>query len=170
MSVWRNGPDRYGRVSRAMHWTTVALVLALMALGLMLEPTPERFRLYPVHKVLGLAVLALTLARIVWHRVSPPPAPMGPHGRLARAVHRAFYALLILQPLAGWVGSSATGIHTLGWGLSLPAIAPASEVWDRAAFAAHTAGAIALAALIALHVAGAVSRRDGTLRRMLRGA
>ena len=56
-----------------------------------------------VHKALGITILALALARILWrlfHR--PPPRPAGtPRWEIwtSRGVHFLFYALLILLPL-----------------------------------------------------------------------
>jgi cytochrome b561 len=124
-----------------------------------------------------MTLLALVIVRLLWHRITPPPGPIpgGPAwaDRLARWTHRAFYALLLLVPLSGWVGSSASGLDTVVFGRwTVPAIAPASPVIESAAFAVHGAGALILAGLIVLHVAGAVKRAlggDGTLRRMITG-
>jgi cytochrome b561 len=175
-----NGPDSFGLVTRTLHWLTAAAVLVLLPLGLWLglsRPSLSTIWLYSLHKALGLLVLALVLLRLLWHRLSPPPAPLPGdrpwQGRLARAVHRAFYAVLILMPLAGWAGSSATGIDTvLPGGLVVPPIAPVSAALETVFFALHTVLAAVLAGLVALHLAGVVRRvrsGDGTLRRMIRG-
>jgi cytochrome b561 len=121
--------------------------------------------------------LVLVIARMLWHRISPPPPPIGAQNalpqRLARGVHALIYLLLVVIPIAGWVGSSATGIDTVIFNsLTLPAIAPVSEAWDIAAFTVHRIAAWILAALIALHVAGAILRAfkgEPSLRRMIRG-
>lgn len=179
-AVWANTPTTYGRISRALHWAMAVLILGLLALGLTLagmEPALDRLWLYGLHKSLGFVALNLVILRLIWHRISPAPAPLGDPAalpqRLARAVHGAIYACLIVIPLAGWVGSSATGIDTLifdRW--ALPVIAPVSEAWDKAGFWVHWAATRLLMALLALHVAGAVLRAvkgDATLRRMVRG-
>lgn len=178
--TWTNGPARFGRITRALHWTTAVLVLGQLGLGFWtarMAPGLGNLWLYGLHKSLGVLVLALVVLRLAWHRISPPPRPLGPPEawdvRAARAVHRAFYALLVVQPLAGWAGSSATGIDVAVFGgLMLPPIAPVSQAWEAAAFALHAALGWVLVALALLHVAGALRRAaagDGTLRRMLHG-
>ena len=81
---------------------------------------------------------------------------------------------MLAIPVTGWIGSSATGIDTVifnRW--TLPRIAPVSEAWEDAAFEVHETLVTLLVAVLALHVAGALHRalirRDGTLRRMVRG-
>jgi cytochrome b561 len=173
----RNGPDRFGAVSRALHWLMAAGVLAMLGLGTALtrmEVSLSNLWLYGLHKSLGLVLLALLLVRLGWHAASPPPPPLASgaawKNRLARLAHRAFYGLLLAVPLTGWVGSAATGIDVQLFGLTLPRIAPVSVPWETAAFAAHGILTKALAVLAALHVGAALLRRDGTMRRMLTGA
>ena len=181
MMAARNGADRFGWVTRALHWGTALAVLAALPLGLWIsdmEPSLAALRYFGWHKTLGITVLALILLRIVWHRVSPPPPPI-PSGtvwqdRAATFVHRAFYLLLLAMPLSGWIASSATGIDTVVFGRwTLPRIAPVSEAWEEAGFEIHETIASLLVVLIVLHVAGAAHRalihRDGTLRRMVTG-
>jgi cytochrome b561 len=176
----RNDRTRIGLVTRLLHWTMAAGILATIPIGLWIANAAPSLALVPwfgVHKTLGVTLLALILLRLLWHRVSPPPPPLpgGPpwSHALARMTHRAFYVLLVLVPLAGWVGSSASGIDTVVFGRwTLPAIAPASPGIEAAAFLVHRILALTLAALVLLHVAGAALRAwrgDGTLRRMITG-
>jgi cytochrome b561 len=175
-----NSPDRFGLVTRTLHWLMAVAVIAMLALGFRLsdmQPGLANLWLYSLHKSVGLILLALVLLRLAWHRISPPPAPLGPPGgweqRLARAAHLAFYLLLIAVPLSGWIASSASGIDVMlfdAW--ALPSITPVSTAWEDAGFAAHGVLTSLLMLLILLHVAGALKREmagDGTLRRMLRG-
>ena len=176
---FRNGPEEFGLVTRLLHWLTMALVLGMLALGTQLkdmEPGLANLWLYGLHKTTGFAVLALILLRILWHLASPPPRPLGPPGPmmlLARGVHWAFYILLIAIPLAGWAGSSATGIDVMiadRWVVPplVEASAEAEDLW----FGVHGLLTKLLIGLIILHVAGAVKRAmagDGTIRRMIRG-
>jgi cytochrome b561 len=177
----RNGEHRIGLVTRLIHWTMAAGILATIPIGLWIANAAPSLALIPwfgVHKTLGVTLLALILLRLLWHRISPPPPPLpgGPRWShaLARMTRRAFYVLLVLVPLAGWVGSSASGIDTVVFGRwTLPAIAPAAPWVEAAAFLVHRILAYTLAALVLLHVAGAVKRGlggDGTLRRMITGA
>ena len=173
----RNDAGGYGAVTRALHWIMAAGVLATLPLGLYIarmEPALSTIWLYGLHKTLGMTLLAFLVLRLLWHRASPPPAPLpGPFAGTARVAHRALYALLIVVPLVGWVASSATGIDTVIFGrVTVPAIAPASPGLEKAAFAVHRVAAWLLGALVVLHAAAAVwhgARGDGTLRRMIRG-
>ncbi len=175
----RNGPEEFGLVTRLLHWLTMALVLGMLVLGTRLkdmEPGLANLWLYGLHKTTGFSVLTLILLRILWHLASPPPRPLGPPGPmmvLARAVHWAFYILLIAIPLAGWAGSSATGIDVMiadRWVVP-PLVEPSEEAEDFW-FAVHGVLTKVLIGLILLHVAGAMARTmagDGTVRRMIRG-
>jgi cytochrome b561 len=176
----RNTPDSFGLVSRILHWTMALMILILLPLGLRLagmQPSLSTLWLYGLHKTLGLTALALVLVRIIWHRISPPPAPIGPprawETRAAKAGHVALYVLMLAMPLSGWIASSATGIDVMfaeRW--VVPPIAPVSETIDQVGFAIHGILGKLLLALVVLHMAAAVKREmegDGTLRRMIRG-
>lgn len=176
----RNGPAAYGLVSRALHWLMAAGVLFMLGLGLTLvrmEPGLANLWLFGLHKTIGIVMLKLVILRLIWHRISPPPLPLGPpdawQTRLARLAHGMLYALLLIIPLSGWSASSATGIDVMifdRW--TLPPLAPVSETWESAAFTLHAIATRALIGLLALHVAGALWRAwvgDGTLRRMVLG-
>lgn len=178
--AWKNHPGGFGLITRALHWTTVALILAQIALGLTIarmQPDLSTLWLFGLHKSLGFTVLALTLVRLVWHRISPVPRPLGDAAslpnRAARAVHAGLYLGLILIPMTGWIASSATGLDVVVFGtVTLPALAPVSQAWETGGFALHGAFVALMAALLAAHVAGAVLRAlngDGSLARMLRG-
>jgi cytochrome b561 len=179
--MWHNTDDRFGLASRALHWAMAVLIFALLALGLKLsnmQPGLDTLWLYGLHKSMGFVALVLVLARLIWHRISPPPHPEGDPTalpqRAARLVHGLIYACLVVIPLAGWVGSSATGIDTVIFTrITLPAIAPVSQAWETAAFALHQAAAFALIGLLALHIAGAVLRAikgERALARMIGGS
>lgn len=177
MMQLRNDSASFGWPSRVIHWITALFVLTALPFGLWIasqEPSMALIRYYVWHKSLGLTILGFVFLRIFWHLATPPPDPL-PSGavwkdRLAAGVHSGLYAMLLAVPFSGWWASSATGIDTMLFGrFRMPRIAPVSERLSEIGFAIHGTFALILAALIALHVAGAVMRRDGTLRRMLRG-
>lgn len=176
--VWRNGPDSFGLATRLLHWGMALLIAIMIGLGKRIEaiePGLANLWLYSLHKSLGLAVLALVVLRLVWHRISPPPRPVGGgwQAGAARAVHAAIYLLLLAMPLSGWIASSATGIDILfldRW--VVPAIAPVSAPLEEAGFAAHGVMANLLILLLLLHIGAAFKREvdgDGTLKRMVTG-
>ncbi|MES2432966.1 MAG: cytochrome b [Pseudomonadota bacterium] len=178
--MWRNSPTNFGLASRLLHWIMAALILALLVLGTALgwiKPNLSTLWLYGLHKTLGLTALSLAVIRLIWHRISPPPLPLGPtahwQNRAARATHITLYALMLAIPLSGWIASSATGLDVVIFGqITLPAITPTSEALENAGFAVHGILTKLLMALLMLHIAGAVLRGlkgDGTLRRITKG-
>lgn len=172
-----NTIERYGLVSRVLHWTMAVAILAMLGLGTWLHwmtPTPSNFWLFGLHKSVGLSLFGLVLIRIAWHIYSPPPAPLG-HGttwqlRLTRFVHKGIYVLLLAIPLSGWAASSATGIDTLlfdRW--TVPPIAPPSEILSEVGFALHGVLTKVFLAILLAHIAGALRHGLGAnsaLRRM----
>lgn len=175
----RNGPESFGLVTRSIHWIMAILILAMFALGLRLtsmEPGLSTLWLYGLHKTVGFSLLALVLLRIFWHIISPPPPPIGPQGRMRlfiRVWHWTLYALMIATPIAGWAGSSASGIDTVIFGsITLPQLVAANETSEFVWFILHEIFAKTLVGMVILHVLGALKREmagDGTLTRMIRG-
>ena len=114
-------PDRFSIPAIVLHWTIAAFILTNLYLGLRYEAAHglARFTVLQLHKSVGFTVLALSLLRLAWRLVSPPPpypASMKPWERLAAsAVHWALYGVMIGLPLTGWVivSASPTNIPTL---------------------------------------------------------
>ena len=158
-----------------IHWAMALLVVGLLILGVFIanmQPGLANLWLYGAHKTAGIIALGLVISRIAWHRISPVPRSIGAtwHSVAAKWAHRTLYACLILMPLSGWIASSATGLDVIIFeSITLPALAPVSESWEIAGFALHRVTAYLLMAVLALHIAGAVLRSDGTLTRMIKG-
>jgi cytochrome b561 len=109
-----NTRSEYGLVSRAFHWV---IVLAILTQWLLAEadegstPIPgSGFDALTLHQSIGLTVLLLAIARVIWRLVNVVPAwPADMKSYelvLARAVHFAFYVLLFAIPLTGWALAS----------------------------------------------------------------
>lgn len=180
-------PAGWGPVARTFHWTLAGLILFQLGLGLwMTQFTPDlsrQFDLIQLHKSWGTLIFALVLARLAWRLRAGAPPLEGPawRRRLAGAVQVLLYGLMLWMPLSGWVDVAASPLQDLlqmqnmVFGLfPLPdPWVPGNERVSDIASAAHLAGAIAMAGLISLHVAGALRgefvERDHTLRRMIRG-
>jgi len=65
----KNTPDRWGSVSKSLHWLIALLILALGIVGLLmgeLPRTPKYFWVYTAHKSIGITVLVLVVLRLVW--------------------------------------------------------------------------------------------------------
>lgn len=169
---------RYGRVAIAFHWTIAALIAANLLIGFGNETVFDGW--IWLHKSIGLTVLALSLLRLAWrlgHR--PPPLPRelpGWQRGLAHGVHWGLYALMVAMPLSGWVFTSASAKpRATTFGLfDVPPLPIAPDVALNAGVRdLHGLLGWAMAALILLHVAGALKHQllDGlpVLRRILPG-
>lgn len=184
----RNTPQSFGSVTRSFHWLTALLILTAIPLGVIANRLPydtaeglaTKAQLFSVHKTLGVAAFVVALARISWALVETRPAHLHPDRRaetvLAEVVHWLLYISLVMVPLTGWVHHAAvTGFAPILWpfGQTLPFV-PQTESVAAAAGMAHWVFTKVLAVSILLHVAGALKHhiidKDGTLRRMTRGA
>lgn len=131
----RNGPDGYGWVTKALHWVTVLALAGQFAVGYLMDADdsgsgrgrgrggdsgrgrgrggedsaylddPET--LVVLHVVLGLAIIALAVVRLVWRRTAGLP-PWSEHlsqrqRRLAHWTERALMWLLFVVPGTGVV-------------------------------------------------------------------
>lgn len=175
----RDTPERWGGVTRFLHWAVAALIFALVALGWVarLAPlSPSKITLFYWHKSLGMLALALVLIRLAWRAGNRPPSlPEGFSRRerlLARGTHAALYALILAAPISGWFIDSTSGIpFRIFWILPLPAIAPVSQRLENIFELAHVAIFWTLATLLLGHIGAALRHhfliRDDVLVRML---
>src|SRR5687768_1187033 len=111
--------QNYSVVARWLHWIIAICVIAVLTLGLLNDALEDVFpSAMVIHMSLGLTVLALTIVRIFWrlgHRPPPMPDEMpGWEKMLAHVTHIAFYALLLILPLSGWLMSSP-GKFPISW-------------------------------------------------------
>jgi cytochrome b561 len=108
--------ERYSRTAQLFHWVTVLLVVAayITSVG-----GPET-RVYALandfirglHELLGMSVFVLTLARVSWRAISPPPAsPAMPVWMElgAKLGHWTIYALLLMVPVTAILGAWLEG-------------------------------------------------------------
>jgi cytochrome b561 len=175
------GEATYSVAARRFHWWVFALLAVQIPVGLFMvrygaatnfaEPTGK---LYDGHKVLGLVILLLVIARLVYRLVNgaPPDEPtLQPWERIvSHATHWAIYALLIVVPLLGWLAISYYGPFA-PFGIKLPSLAAQDDARATQMFFVHMAAAYVLIVLLAMHVAAALQhyliKKDGVLRRML---
>lgn len=182
--------DRYATVAIVLHWTIAAMILVqVMLAGRMEDRTPEAFAVTQLHKSVGITILLLSLVRLTWRLLNPPPPMPATMARweklLAAVTHAGFYVVMIGMPLTGWlmVSTSRIEIPTLLYGLvpwpDLPGTdalsREARETWRKIGEAGHDLIVKGFYGLIALHVAGALkhqlfSRDEPVLARMAPGA
>ena len=169
--------DRYNNVARALHWMIAILILFNLFLGFAHDALPREWKVMPVHKSIGLTVLALTLLRILWrltHRAPPLPAEMPVWEKgMVHATHFAFHAFMLAMPLTGWIMSSA-GNRPLNWFFlfDIPKFAVSKDdAIVGVSGEAHEIMGFVWAALIIVHILAALRHhfilKDNVLRRMI---
>jgi cytochrome b561 len=111
-------PQSYTKIAILLHWLIALMIIVQLAVGLVMgeedlwEPM-VRGQLYAFHKATGMMVIVLTLIRILWRVLNPPPAlPDGMKNWeifAVKATHGLFYILLLAIPLSGWALVTAAG-------------------------------------------------------------
>jgi cytochrome b561 len=179
----RNTVASYGFVARSLHWI---IVLGIIAQYFLAEAEESQraagAAMSPMdwHMSLGITLLALAVARVLWRifdRTPAWPAQMRGYERFFAAfVHLALYALLFAIPISGWVLASVEGesLSLFGW-FDVPALGPpGGEEREHLVEEVHEVLFNALFVLAIVHVVAALKHhfidRDNVLRRMLFGA
>ncbi len=180
---------RYTGPAIALHWLVAIGIIANVALA-WIWPHLADAQVRPaidMHKSIGITVLLLSLARLAWRLVSPPPplppAVEGWARTASAAVYVLFYVVMIGMPLSGWALSSASVIirfkPIMLFGLvQWPTITPLARLPSAEMKQAHDAfvtvhGLLAKLAyaLIVLHVGAALRHlfllKDGVAGRMV---
>ena len=173
---------RFSAVAIALHWAIAFGILFMIWLGWNMDGKESWFQF---HKSVGITILILTVARIIWRVMNPPPplpTDMQPwESKASHAVHIGFYALMVIMPLTGWLTVSISydfDIPTVIFGLfSWPDIPGVGFLENETAYAIisniHSKLAFVAFALLALHVGGALKHEfgpeEGVLKRMLPG-
>jgi cytochrome b561 len=173
-------PMRWNRFSQLLHWLIALLIVGQGIVGLLMtgmSPSPDKIKVYLLHKSFGITVLMLVGLRVLWRLATRhPPIMPGPAWQRwsASAVHGALYVMMFVLPLSGWLFNSASNFPLQWFGIvHLPALwgpDPMVKHWARQI---HEYGFWTLAALVGLHAAAALKHHyfdhDDTLRRMLPG-
>lgn len=170
---WFDTQHRYGRVSRALHWSMALLVLLMLASDWWMEAFEGlgEARLMGWHKSLGVLLLGLLAVRLAWRwlnrgRLAPPA-----HWRLAaRLGHLALYALLLWLPVSGLLAAWGSGHGVAFFGLPLIPAGPETEWLEESFEEVHEVAANLLWLMIGGHVLAALAHQwwlgERSLRRM----
>ncbi len=167
---------RYNTVAIWLHWIIGLLMIFMLFFG---EGLIQRVQgtFYPsVHVSLGITILVLSVARLAWRLMNPPPAlptTMKPwEVTVSHITHWAFYALMIGMPLTGMMDISHAAVRNAEllqasvFGLfNVPVLPDLLGLGQT-----HSLGAVAGKILVILHVGAALKHqlwnKDGLLRRM----
>jgi cytochrome b561 len=174
---WRDSPERYGLVTRLLHWGMAAIMLwqfTGMGLRLLLGRTPLMAFWVGTHQSIGTVLLGLVLLRLGWAWANHGRRPAHGRTRMGRAAlagQRVMYALMLVVPTLAVLRAigGGRGYAVFGWqvvdrsGVRIDWMAaPADLLHGRLAWV--------LLALVLGHAAMAVAHevlwRDGVLLRM----
>ncbi|MBD3610695.1 MAG: cytochrome b [Gammaproteobacteria bacterium] len=113
----KNTADDYGRVARWLHWgTAILFLLAYMVVyyrhWFTERQTAENLISLHLHLSFGITIGVIVILRIIWRNMNERPIlEPGPGWQhlLAHLGHYTLYAIMILMPLSGYMG---TGTNT----------------------------------------------------------
>ena len=116
----KNESNRYGKVSRMLHWTIAILFISLIPMGIFASMIPEdteyRNAYYVVHKTIGVTVFLLVIVRLIWNRLSRRPsldsALTSREEKLAHRAHNTLYFTMLAIPITGFMMTSYHGYET----------------------------------------------------------
>ena len=171
--------EEYSGFAKLLHWIIAACVLFIIPAGITMDNLPDgdlKNALYTLHRSTGVLVLVLMVIRLAYRLINGVPAPeptLTSWQRIvSHVVHLSLYALLIAQPIIGWVATSAYGAQISVFGLfTLPAIVGKDEALSKPLFVVHELIGFVVAGLLIMHIGAALYhyfiQRDGVLQRML---
>src|SRR6202048_4482842 len=160
----RNTAARWGHVAQFLHWLIVVLIITQVILANIAENLPlgpKKIAKFAQHKSVGITILGLAVVRLLWRWANPTPAlptTLKPYERvLAGVTHFGLYLLLFAMPLTGWMMTSARGFPASWFGFfQLPDFVPKNDALYNAMKETHDTLALALYAIVFLHVVGAL--------------
>jgi cytochrome b561 len=171
----------YTPIARLLHWTVAVLVLLMIPLGIVIANEwggPAQQFLYNLHKSIGATLIPLVVIRLLYRLTHPaPPLPSdipAIQQFAAHATHWALYALILVQPIVGYIMTSAYPAPVPFFGLfNLPAIWPENRALSEQLSVVHLYVGIAIAVVATMHIGAALYhhfvRRDHILMRMISG-
>jgi cytochrome b561 len=172
--------EQYGFIAKSFHWITAILILVVAPIAWYMDTIdkadPARAYWHTMHRSIGLTILALTILRVIWLRIAPPPPMDEAMARiqkiLAHATHGLLYLVLLAMPISGYLMSAAKGREiSFFWLYTMPQLTPINEQLAHFSHELHETGQWALFALLGVHVLSAlfhgVILKDGMAYRMV---
>lgn len=169
---WLDSEQRYGAVSRAIHWSMATLLILMLGTEWLAELVGMSEReAMALHKSVGVLLLGLLVFRLLWRRINHGKLEAQAHWKwAARLGHWALYGMMLLIPVSGLLVALGSGHGVEFFGLPLIASGAEIEWLEEAAEETHEVLANLLWLLIAGHVVASLAHqfwlRDHTLKRM----
>jgi len=169
----------YDAGAKSFHWLTAALLGTQFILGLIMPGVhhiTQPAGLISLHLSMGVVILAVAAARVLWRLAFGAPAPEAGLPRwqtqAAHGLHMALYVLLFGLILTGWVFASSHGLPGALFGFAtLPSIGANGSAIGQAIGELRSALAWTLLGALGLHIAAALAHhfvwRDRVMSRML---
>ena len=139
---------------------------------------PLQDLLFHLHTSIGVLLIPIVAVRLIY-RLTHVPLPLpreisAIHRLAAELLHWSLYALLIIQPIVGWIGASAHGARIMVlWMFELPPIWPSDKSLSDKMFALHGVIGLILTFTLVAHIGAALFhqfvRKDHVFIRMITG-
>ena len=178
-SMRKNTKNQYGTVSKVLHWGMAILIISMLACGLImtdLAASPLKWKIYTIHKSVGLILLFLIVPRLVWRlkSITPelPNSLPSMHRSLAKLSPYALYVMMITMVLSGYLMSDMGG-HAISFfdAFTLPHLFTKNHSLSAIAAKTHEIIAYCFIAILIAHVFAAFYHyfflKNEVLRRML---
>ena len=172
------GARQYDARTIALHWATAGLIAAQWGIAQVIDLFPTgtpRVAVRSTHIVLGLVLVGVLVARMVWRATEGRRLPAADRGALhvvAKATHWTMYGLLAAVLALGVVTTWARGDSIFGL-FRLPKLDPSNPELGHWLLEIHGTAVVILLGLAAVHAGAALAHhylwKDGVLRRMLPG-
>jgi cytochrome b561 len=178
--------ESYGTIAKWFHWITVGLMAVALPVGFVIQHITEKddgatkLVFYAIHESAGVTLFVVVLLRLLWRLRHPaPPLPASvprPLRAAAATVHHALYALLLVQPILGFVATNAWGFPLRGATaylgvIDFPIVMAKNEALAGVVQTLHTIVGWTILVLLVMHIGAVVFhqaiRRDGMLLRMV---
>lgn len=168
---------QYSRPAILLHWVAALLVVFMVALGwymTSIDDQPGSNWYFDLHKSVGLVFALLVVARGLWRMTHTPeklPAALQAwQVKLAKWTQYLLYLLMVVVPLAGYLGASYSKQGVQLFGLSTPQWATPNHDLAEQFYGIHSVLVWLLIVLVALHVLGALKHllldKDAVFQRM----
>lgn len=176
----KNTENSYGSIAKILHWVIGFSIIGLIAVGFTMssmEPAPEKFELYGMHKAFGVTVFMLIILRILWRLTnSTVKAAEGVPAILqlaAKAGHLLLYVFMLTMPISGVLMSRFGGYDISVFNIfTIPAAAEKNMELAGLFHSTHGYAAWGFVILIVTHILAAFYhhfiRKDNTLIRMIK--
>lgn len=132
MSNLHDSAQRYGAVTRWLHWGMAVLLgwqfSTVLAHALMEDSALDKF-LWGTHKATGLLLMVLVVIRLLWALYNSRRRP-APVSALARFGHLALYGLLLVIPFVALLRQYGSGREFVAFGMTImPGFSDAKIEW-----------------------------------------